>query len=120
MDKKGFTLIELLTVIAIIAILSAIAIPGYIGQKKRAVRTEAYTNLQNLRMLEEQFFAENGSYTTIGRLSGWKPGDPKSLNFGYMVNGSGSWISFRAVATGQNSTVKGDSFWIDNDNNRNF
>jgi prepilin-type N-terminal cleavage/methylation domain-containing protein len=62
-DKKGFTLIELLVVIAIIGILAAIAIPAYIGQQTRAARTEAYSNLQNLRLLEEQFFAENGRYT---------------------------------------------------------
>lgn len=120
MGKKGFSLIELLTVVAIIAILSMIAIPGYLGQKKRATRTEAYANLQNLRLLEEQFFAENGSYTTIGRLTGWKPGDVNNLEFTYVVNGSSPWTTFRAVATGRTATVAGDTFWIDNNNNRNF
>jgi prepilin-type N-terminal cleavage/methylation domain-containing protein len=63
MNKKGFTLIELLIVVAIIGILAMIAIPAYVGQQKSAARTEAYSNLQNLRLLEEQFFAENGRYT---------------------------------------------------------
>jgi type IV pilus assembly protein PilE len=63
MNKKGFTLIELLIVIAIIGILAMIAIPAYVGQQKNAARTEAYSNLQNLRLLEEQFFAENATYT---------------------------------------------------------
>jgi prepilin-type N-terminal cleavage/methylation domain-containing protein len=63
MNSKAFTLIELIIVVAIIGILAMIAIPAYVGQQKSAARTEAYSNLQNLRLLEEQFFAENGTYT---------------------------------------------------------
>ena len=143
MDKKGFTLVELLIVIAIIGILAMIAIPAYVGQQKNAARTEAYTNLQNLRLLEEQFFADNGCYYMTGAtpactnqtingvnaikgfLPGFKPGDESSLNFTYEISvydaGSGTAGGFKAIATGKNgSRVAGDSFWIDNDNNKNF
>jgi prepilin-type N-terminal cleavage/methylation domain-containing protein len=65
MNRKGFTLIELLIVVAVLGILAAIAIPGYIGYHKRAARSEAYSNLQNLRLLEEQYFAENSCYEPL-------------------------------------------------------
>jgi type IV pilus assembly protein PilE len=145
MDKKGVTLIELIIVVAIIGILAMIAIPGYIGQQKNAARTEAYSNLQNLRLLEEQFFAENGQYAPAGaatgtkiyyktgdtsisnssNLPGFKPGDAASLGFEYEIEitavSGGRTTAFTARATGKLGTrVAGDTFWIDNNNNRDF
>lgn len=63
MNKRGFTLIELLIVIGIIGILALVATSAYIGSMLKADRSEAYTNLESLRLLEEQFFAENARYT---------------------------------------------------------
>ena len=133
-DKiKGFTLIELLVVIAIIGILSAIAIPAYIGVQTRAARSEAKANLQSLRLLEEQFFAENGNYTANladvtaikTALPGFKPGNEADLKFTYNVEqnkdiaGTAQTPCFRAIATGKSSTnVAGDIFRIDCNNNR--
>ena len=62
---SGFTLIELLAVIAIVAILSAIAVTSYIGVQLKALRSEAYSNLQTIRLLEEQVFAENACYQPL-------------------------------------------------------
>jgi prepilin-type N-terminal cleavage/methylation domain-containing protein len=66
MNNRAFTLTELLIVLAIISILVVISVPAYVGQQRSAARTEAYSNLENLRLLEEQFFAENGQYAPAG------------------------------------------------------
>jgi prepilin-type N-terminal cleavage/methylation domain-containing protein len=145
MNKKGFTLTELLIVVAIIGVLAAIAIPAYVGQTKRAARTEAYTNLQSLRLLEEQYYAENGCYYRTGAtpvctdatrtgiaeiqqnasanpfLPGFKPGDEASLSFTYSITTTSVASAFTATATGKSGTrVDGDSFWIKQDNTKNF
>jgi prepilin-type N-terminal cleavage/methylation domain-containing protein len=63
MNEKGFSLIELLVTVAVIGILAAAAATAYIGTTKKAARSEAYSNLESLSLLEENFFAENSVYT---------------------------------------------------------
>lgn len=65
MNKRGFTLIELLVVLAIIGILAGVATTAYIGVTKKAARSEAYSNLGSIRLLEEQFFAEYACYQPL-------------------------------------------------------
>jgi prepilin-type N-terminal cleavage/methylation domain-containing protein len=65
MNSRGFTLIELLVTIAIITILGGVALTAYIGSTLKAARSEAYANLESLRLLEERFFADNGDYAPI-------------------------------------------------------
>lgn len=108
---SGFTLIELMITIAIIAIITAIAVPGYNGYIKTAKMAEAHNNLAALRMAQEEFFIENNSYFTgtgysaIQTASGglWlrtKGSDPLP-NFDYAVTASSGWT---ATATGLGET----------------
>ncbi len=62
-NENGLTLIELLVVIAIIGILSAVAVTSYVGVTTKAARSEAVTQLESLRLLQEEFRGENNVYT---------------------------------------------------------
>lgn len=58
----GFTLIELMITVAIIAILSAVALPAYNDYVRRGKLAEAHAQLADLRVKMEQRFQDNRSY----------------------------------------------------------
>lgn len=60
--KKGFTLIELMVVVAVIAILSSIAIPSYMQQVQRSARSEAIGHVLELASTLSKVKAVTMSY----------------------------------------------------------
>ncbi len=62
----GFTLIELMVVVLIIAILIAIAIPTFLGARKRAQDKQAQSNLRNALTAEKTFYVDNQAYADDG------------------------------------------------------
>ena len=61
-QSKGFTLVEVMIVVAIIGILSAIALPNYTNYVKRGKAVEATTTLADLKVKMEQFYQDNRTY----------------------------------------------------------
>ena len=60
---EGFTLIELMVVVLIIAILVAIAIPTFLGQRKNAQDSAAKSNVRNALATEKAYFSVNQVFT---------------------------------------------------------
>jgi type IV pilus assembly protein PilA len=61
-EESGFTLIELLIVLVIIGVLLAIAVPSYLGFKKRAEKSAAQSNVRAAIPAMEAFYSDNGTY----------------------------------------------------------
>jgi prepilin-type N-terminal cleavage/methylation domain-containing protein len=61
-DQRGFTLIELIMVIVILAILLALALPAYLGTRRRVYLAEANQHLQEMRTHAWLRYVEQGSF----------------------------------------------------------
>ena len=86
---EGFTLIELMVVVLIIAILVAIAIPTFLGQRKNAQDSAAKSNVRNALATEKAYFSVNQVFTaTTADLAAIEPNlfgtgaDPVSVVIG--------------------------------------
>ena len=69
-SQKGFTLIELMIVVAILGILSAIAIPAYQNYSIRAQVTEGLNLSGGWKTAITEFYATNGAWPSQSDLSG--------------------------------------------------
>ncbi len=86
----GFTLIELMVVIAIVAILVMIAMPGYEAYIRKTKRSLGKGELLAVQARQEQFFADNKQYAT----------DLSNLGYGsspYAINSDGVEVDVTAA-----------------------
>lgn len=100
-DEKGFTLIELLTVIAIVGVLAAIAIPQFMLYRQHAFDGLAQSDLRNVVTAEEAYFSANSTYVSCTSAS-----NCESILHGYTKSDKGVQLAVSATTTTYVGTSK--------------
>jgi type IV pilus assembly protein PilE len=96
---KGFTLIELMIAIAILAIITVIAIPAYNGYVREAQLATARANADSLRVFLEDWRLENNTYQ-VGGLADYDP--EAAAQLGWSPDGDQDLYTYAIV--GANAT----------------
>lgn len=100
--QKGFTLIELMIVVAIIGVLSAIAVPAYQNYVTRSEAASGLATIKSLMTTAELFYQENGTASAasvadlgvtatsndLGVISSVLSGGNPTLSFSFGANSS--------------------------------
>lgn len=131
MNKKGFTLIELLVVVAIIGLLSTLAVVALGSARLRARDSKRLSDLKQVQTALELYYTDNNAYPTAATAvtlgngsyqclnsSGWAaagcanpymglvPRDPGSNNYQY-TSANGSRYSISATIEGTVNNLTG-------------
>jgi prepilin-type N-terminal cleavage/methylation domain-containing protein len=70
--RGGFTLVEIMIVVAIIALLAAIAVPGFLRARKRSQATKILNDLRMIDAAVDQYAIEtNKSTGSIVAIADW-------------------------------------------------
>jgi type IV pilus assembly protein PilA len=101
-NQNGFTLIELMVVVMIIAILVGIAIPAFLGARKRAQDTASKSNLRNALGTAQTIFTDNQAYLATATMAANLGEEEPSLEFidGALVAGVSASAKEISLLTG--------------------
>ncbi|MCO6429244.1 MAG: prepilin-type N-terminal cleavage/methylation domain-containing protein [Deltaproteobacteria bacterium] len=113
-SSRGFTLLELLVVMAIVVILTGIAVPQFSAYRQRAFDLRALSDLRNLAAAEEVYFMDSESYLTCSNQECLNLPGIAALSRGVSISAQAAERSFTATASHDKGS--GRSFEWDSDN----
>jgi type IV pilus assembly protein PilE len=117
-QDAGFTLIEVLTVVAVIGILVAIAVPNYQDYLLRTKLVDAGSSLAQLRVRLEQYYQDNRSYAA-GDVCGVPVADSNGKYFTFTCATRDEGQEFTVTATGTAAGGTSEfAYTVDQSNNR--
>lgn len=99
MKRNGFTLIELMITVAVIGILTVIALPSYNSYIARGKITDAVAALADYRIKMEQYFQDNRNYGTAGGSCPVVLAASQSFTYTCIVGSSTPTVAYTATAT---------------------
>jgi len=101
--QRGFSLIELVIALAIVGILTAIALPSYASYMRKSVRSDAQAFITDAANRQQQFLSDRRTYA--GSMSTLNISAPATLNGKYTfsiaaADGPPPTFTITATATG--------------------
>lgn len=83
-DQDGFTLVELMIVVAIIGVLSAVAVPNFKKYQAKAKTSEAKIQLAAVYTAQQAFYGDFGVYGACLAYMGYDPSKEQASRY-YMI-----------------------------------
>ncbi|NKB73864.1 MAG: prepilin-type N-terminal cleavage/methylation domain-containing protein [Synechococcus sp. s2_metabat2_7] len=109
--SEGFTLVELMIVIVIVGILSAIALPNFLNQTKKAAATEAKQQVSSIFKQAHTYVLEKGSLGTVDTdcsdYAGTLTTIAEGAGFKYTCGGTQTAFTVKAEGDTSNTNTNG-------------
>lgn len=108
-EQSGFTLVELMIVVAIIGVLSAVAVPNFKKYQAKAKSSEAKVQLAAAYTAMQAFYGDFGAYSTCLSYMGYGPGNEyMSRYYGVGIASDGTSTGIGGVSMTKSATMATD------------